>query len=144
MLKPVHILMVEDNEGDVLLTQLGLRDAKIAVDLAVAGDGVEAMEYLRRKGRFGAAPRPDLILLDLNLPRMDGREVLAEVKADPELRNIPVVVLTSSSADADIEGMYALHANCYVVKPVGAKEFEKIVKSINEFWLTVVKLPNGA
>ena len=143
-MEPVHILMVEDNEGDVLLTQLGLRDAKIAVDLTVVKDGVEAMEYLRRKGKFGAAPRPDLILLDLNLPRMDGRELLAEVNADPELRKIPVVVLTSSSADADVEGMYALHANCYVVKPVGAKEFEKIVKSINEFWLTVVKLPNGA
>ncbi len=144
MLKPVHILMVEDNEGDVLLTQLGLRDAKIAVDLAVAGDGVEAMDYLRRKGKFGAAPRPDLVLLDLNLPRMDGREVLAEIKADPELRNIPVVVLTSSSADADIERMYALHANCYVVKPVGAREFETIVRSIHDFWFTVVKLPNGA
>jgi two-component system response regulator len=136
--------MVEDNEGDVLLTQLALKDAKFAVDMAVVGDGVEAMDYLRKKGKFADVHRPDLILLDLNLPRMDGREVLAAVKADPELGKIPVVVLTSSSADADVERVYGLHANCYVVKPVGAKEFEKIVKSINEFWLTIVKLPNGA
>jgi len=144
VMEPVHILMVEDNEGDVLLTQLGLRDAKIAVDLTVVKDGVEAMEYLRREGRFEAAPRPDLILLDLNLPRMDGREVLGELKADPDLGRIPVVVLTSSLADDDVERAYGLHASCYVVKPVGAKEFEKIIHSINEFWLTVVKLPERA
>lgn len=136
-----HILMVEDNEGDVLLTQLALKDAKISLDLAVVGDGVEAMDYLRQRGKFADAPRPDLILLDLNMPRKDGREVLAEVRADPDLTKIPVVVLTSSDADEDVARAYGLHANCYVVKPVGAKGFEQIVKAISSFWLTVVTLP---
>lgn len=140
-MNPAHILMVEDNEGDVLLTRLALKDNKILIQLDVVGDGVEAMEFLRRQGRFAEAHRPDLILLDLNLPRMDGKEVLAEIKADPELRRIPIVVLTGSSAESDLLRAYDLHANCYVVKPLGAEEFGAIVRSIPTFWLSVVSLP---
>ena len=142
-MKPARILMVEDNEGDVLLTRLALKDSKILVELDVVEDGVEAIDYLRHRGKHAGAPRPDLILLDLNLPRMDGREVLAEVKSDPDLRRIPVVILTGSSAEEDLVRAYDLHANCYVVKPVGAEEFAKIVKSIPTFWLSVVALPPG-
>ena len=142
-MKPARILMVEDNEGDVLLTRLALKDSKILVELDIVEDGVEAIDYLRHRGKHAGAPRPDLILLDLNLPRMDGREVLAEVKSDPDLRRIPVVILTGSSAEEDLVRAYDLHANCYVVKPVGAEEFAKIVKSIPTFWLSVVALPPG-
>ncbi len=140
-MNPAHILMVEDNEGDVLLTRLALKDNKILIQLDVVGDGVEAMEFLRRQGRFAGAPRPDLILLDLNLPRLEGREVLAEIKVDPDLRRIPIVVLTCASAESDLLRAYDLHANCYVVKPLGADEFGAIVRAIPTFWLSVVALP---
>ena len=140
-MNPARILMVEDNEGDVLLTQLALKDNKILIDLDVVGDGVEAMDFLHRRGGFTEARRPDLILLDLNLPRMDGREVLAEIKADPDLKRIPVVVLTGSSAESDLLKAYDLHANCYVVKPLGADEFGRIIRAIPTFWLSVVALP---
>ena len=142
-MKPARILMVEDNEGDVLLTRLALKDSKILVELDIVEDGVEAIDYLRHRGKHAGAPRPDLILLDLNLPRMDGREVLTEVKSDPDLRRIPVVILTGSSAEEDLVRAYDLHANCYVVKPVGAEEFAKIVKAIPTFWLSVVALSPG-
>ncbi len=139
---PICILMVEDNEGDVLLTTEALKEAKVVTDLHVVRDGVEAVEFLYRKGPYSAAPRPDLILLDLNLPRRDGRQVLAEIKQDPNLRHIPVVVLTSSSAEQDIVKAYDLHANCYIVKPVDLSNLIEVVKSIENFWLTVVKLPS--
>jgi two-component system, chemotaxis family, response regulator Rcp1 len=139
--KPVEILLVEDNPGDVRLTQEALRDAKVCNRMHVARDGVEAMEFLRRTGSHADAPRPDLILLDLNLPRKDGREVLAEIKADSELRRIPVVVLTTSKAEEDILRAYNLNANCYIAKPVDFEQFVHVVKSIESFWLTIVKLP---
>lgn len=138
------ILLVEDNPGDVRLTQEGLKDSKLLHRLYVAGDGEEAMEFLRRRGRHRAAPRPDLVLLDLNLPKKDGREVLAEIKGDPHLKSIPVVVLTTSEADQDIHRTYELHANCYITKPVDLDQFIKVVKSIEDFWLTLVKLPRSA
>jgi two-component system, chemotaxis family, response regulator Rcp1 len=138
---PIEILLVEDNPGDVRLAQEALRDAKVRNTLHVAEDGVEAMAFLRREGRYLDAPRPDVILLDLNLPRKDGREVLAEIKADDDLKTIPVVVLTTSSAEADIVRTYELHANCYITKPVDLDQFIEVVRSINDFWLTVVKLP---
>jgi two-component system, chemotaxis family, response regulator Rcp1 len=141
---PIHILMIEDNEGDVFLTMEALKTAKVTNCVHVAHDGVEAVEYLRRQGKHAAAQRPDLILLDLNLPRKDGREVLAEIKPDPELCMIPVVVLTSSSAEQDVVKSYGLHANCYIVKPVDFHGLLEVVKSIEHFWLTVVRLPpNG-
>jgi two-component system, chemotaxis family, response regulator Rcp1 len=140
--RPIQILMIEDNDGDVALTTEALRAAKIHNRLDVAHDGVEGMEYLRRKGTYAAAPRPDLILLDLSLPRKDGREVLAELKADAELRAIPVVVLTSSTAEQDVARSYDLHVNCYVVKPVDFSALTEIVKAISHFWFTVVKLPH--
>ncbi len=140
--KPIEILLVEDNAGDVRLTEEALREGKVRNNLHVARDGVEAIEFLRRQGKFAAAPRPDLVLLDLNLPRRDGREVLAEIKEDPDLRTIPVVVLTTSSAERDILRSYSLHANCYITKPVDLDQFVKVVRSIDEFWLTVVRLPN--
>lgn len=139
---PICILMVEDNEGDVLLTTEALKEAKVVTDLHVVRDGVEAIEFLYRKGPYSAAPRPDLILLDLNLPRRDGRQVLADIKQDSVLRQIPVVVLTSSSAEQDIVKAYDLHANCYIVKPVDLNNLIEVVKSIENFWLTVVKLPS--
>ncbi len=138
---PIQILLVEDNPGDVELTREALHDTKVHMHLSVVNDGVEAMAFLRREGRFADAPRPDLILLDLNLPRKDGRGVLADVKQDPSLRHIPVVVLTSSQAEQDIVRAYELHANCYVTKPVDLDQFVKIVRSIEQFWFTVVKLP---
>jgi two-component system response regulator len=138
---PIQILLVEDNPGDVELTREALHDTKVHMELSVVQDGVEAMAFLRREGRYADAPRPDLILLDLNLPRKDGRGVLSEVKADPVLRHIPVVVLTSSQAEQDIVRAYDLHANCYVTKPVDLDQFVKIVRSIEQFWFTVVKLP---
>jgi CheY-like chemotaxis protein len=134
-------MLVEDNPGDVRLTREALREARIRNRLHVARDGVEALAFLRREGAFGGAPRPDLILLDLNLPRKDGREVLAELKADPDLKRIPVVVLTTSQDDDDILRSYNLHANSYIVKPVDLEHFIAVVRSIEEFWLTVVKLP---
>lgn len=142
--KPIQILMVEDNEGDVLLTTEALQNAKVANIVSVVRDGVEAMEFLRRQGPHASAPRPDLILLDLNLPRRDGRQVLAEIKADPDLHAIPVVVLTSSKAEVDVVKMYELNANCYIVKPVDFQNLMEVVKSIENFWFTVVRLPpNG-
>ena len=141
---PIQILLVEDNDGDVFLTMEALKDAKIANSVHVVHDGVEALEFLRRQGKYATAPRPDLILLDLNLPRKDGRELLAEIKPDPELGAIPVVVLTSSSAETDVAKSYDLQANCYIVKPVDFHGLMEVVRSIEEFWLTVVSLPpNG-
>jgi CheY-like chemotaxis protein len=137
----VEVLLVEDNSADVRLTQEALRDGKVRNNLRVARDGVEALEYLRREGAHTDAPRPHVVLLDLNLPRKNGREVLAEMKADPSLRRIPVVVLTSSKAEEDIARTYDLHANCYVTKPVGLDEFMTVVGSIEDFWFTIVKLP---
>ncbi len=139
--RPVDILLVEDNPGDVRLTKEALRDAKVLNEIFVARDGVEAMEFLGRKGRFSKVPLPDLILLDLNLPRKDGREVLAEIKEDPILKHIPVVVLTTSKADEDIVKTYNLHANAYITKPVDLNRFAEIIHVLNEFWFTIVKLP---
>jgi CheY-like chemotaxis protein len=138
----VDILLVEDNPGDVRLIVEGLHERTVRHNLHVVHDGVEALEFLRRTGRFADAVRPDLILLDLNLPRMDGREVLGEVKSDPDLKTIPVVVLTTSRAEQDILQSYQLHANCYVTKPVDLEEFLEVIKSIEEFWLTTVTLPH--
>ena len=139
----VEILLVEDNLGDIRLTQVALKDSKIANTLNVVKDGVDALAYLRREGPFANAVRPDIILLDLNLPRKDGREVLEEIKADESLRRIPVVVLTTSSADEDIIRSYNLHANCFITKPVDLNSFVTIVKSIEHFWFQIVKLPPG-
>lgn len=142
--KPIEILLVEDNASDVRLTREAFDDAKILNNLNVVGDGVEAMSYLRREGKYANATRPDLILLDLNMPRKDGREVLAKVKEDPDLKRIPVVILTVSKAKEDILKSYNLHANCYISKPVNLAQFLKVVESIESFWLTIVELPpNG-
>lgn len=138
---PIEVLLVEDNPGDVRLTREALRDGKVHNNLSVAPDGVEALAFLRREGKYAEAPRPDVILLDLNLPRKDGREVLEEIKGDPALRNIPVVILTSSEAERDIAQAYALHANCYVTKPVDLDQFIHVVRSIEDFWFSIVKLP---
>jgi chemotaxis family two-component system response regulator Rcp1 len=135
------VLLVEDSPGDVRLTQEAFRDADQSIELHVATDGVEAMTFLRRQGIHAAAPRPDFILLDLNLPKMDGREVLAHIKEDQELKTIPTVILTTSDAEADIMTSYQLRANCYLIKPVQLEDFEGLVKSVNDFWLTTVKLP---
>ncbi len=137
----IEILLVEDNPGDVRLTREALKDGKIVNNLHVAEDGVDALAFLRREGKYHNAVRPELILLDLNLPKKDGREVLAEIKADKALKCIPVVILTSSAAEQDIVKSYNLHANCYVTKPVDLDQFINVVKSIEHFWLTVVKLP---
>lgn len=139
--KPVEILLVEDNLADVRLTQETLKEEKLRNKLSVVSDGVEALAYLRREGRYADAVQPDLILLDLNLPRKDGREVLEEIKNDPDLQAIPVVVLTTSEAEKDILVSYHLHANCYIIKPLDLNEFSKVVKSIQDFWLTIVRLP---
>ena len=138
---PIEVLLVEDNPGDVRLTREALKEGKVCNNLSVVRDGVEALAFLRRQGQYGDAPRPDVILLDLNLPRKDGREVLEEVKADPALRSIPVVVLTSSEAERDIVQAYALHANCYITKPVDLDQFIRVVKSIEDFWFSIVRLP---
>ena len=138
---PIEVLLVEDSPGDVRLTQEALREANRAVHLHVASDGVEAMAFLRREGSYAQVPRPDLILLDLNLPRMDGREVLAQIKSDESLKTIPTIILTTSEAEADILKSYQLQANCFLSKPVQLDDFENLVKSINDFWLTKVKLP---
>lgn len=142
--KPIEILLVEDNPADVRLTEEALKEGKVRNHLHVARDGVDALEFLLRVGKYADAVRPDLILLDLNLPRKDGREVLAAIKHDPDLKLIPVVVLTTSSAEADILKSYKLHANCYITKPVDLDQFVKVVKSIDDFWLTVVRLPEKA
>lgn len=141
MLRPIEILLVEDNPGDVRLTLEALRDSKVSNRMSVAADGVEALAFLRREGEFANAVRPDVILLDLNLPKKNGHEVLAELKADPELRRIPIVILTTSKADEDIARSYDLHANCYINKPVDLDQFITVVQSIEDFWLTIVKLP---
>jgi CheY-like chemotaxis protein len=138
---PIEILIVEDNPGDVRLTKEALREGKVYNNLHWAKDGVEALEFLRREGRHANAPRPDIILLDLNLPRKDGREVLSEIKTDDRLKQIPVVVLTTSKAEQDVLRSYELHANCYVTKPVDLEKFIVVVQSIDRFWLTVVTLP---
>ncbi|MDG4555492.1 MAG: response regulator [Candidatus Competibacter sp.] len=141
--QPIEILMVEDNPGDARLAEEALRDSRVLNNLNVAPDGEQAMHYLRQQGRFAGAPKPDIILLDLNLPRKDGREVLAEIKADAVLRRIPVVILTTSESEEDILRTYDLHANCYITKPVDFEQFAKVVKSIEDFWFTIVKLPDG-
>jgi CheY-like chemotaxis protein len=142
--RPVEILLVEDNPGDERLTREALKEGKVYSNLHWVKDGVEAMEFLRRQGRYSSVPRPDIILLDLNLPKKDGREVLQDIKNDPELKRIPVVVLTTSKAEEDVLRTYNLHANCYVTKPVDLEKFIVVVKSIDVFWLTVVTLPpNG-
>ena len=139
--QPVEILLVEDSPGDVRLTQEALRENKVRNNLSVVTDGMEAMAFLRREAKYAAAPRPDLVLLDLNLPKKDGWDVLAEIKADEKLRHIPVVVLTTSEADEDVLKAYDCRANCYVTKPVDLQQFLKVVKAVEDFWLTVVKLP---
>jgi chemotaxis family two-component system response regulator Rcp1 len=139
--KPIEILLVEDNPGDVRLTQEVFKESKIRNKLHVVKDGVEAMDFLRCHGKSANGMRPDLILLDLNLPKKDGREVLAEIKADDDLKRIPVVVLTISKAEEDILRSYSLHANCYLTKPIEFEQFFNLVKYIEEFWLTIVKLP---
>jgi CheY-like chemotaxis protein len=139
--RPIEILLVEDNPGDVRLTIEALRESKVRNHLSVARDGVEALAFVRREGAHAQAVRPDLILLDLNLPRKDGREVLAELKADPDLKTIPVVILTTSRAEQDVLRSYELQANCYISKPVDLDQFITVVKSIEDFWLTIVTLP---
>ena len=141
---PIEILLVEDDPGDVRLTLEALRAAKVLNHLSLAEDGVEAMAFLRRQGKHAQAPFPDLVLLDLNLPRKDGRAVLAEIKADPDLKRVPVVVLTTSQDEQDVLQAYNTHANCYITKPVDLKQFLSVVEAIDSFWLTIVKLPpNG-
>ena len=142
--RPVQILLVEDSPGDVRLTQEVLKDATIANELHVATDGQQALEFLRGSDRFADRPRPDLILLDINMPRMNGREVLRELRSDPALCRIPVIMLTTSSADDDVESSYALGANCYITKPIDFGRFTDVVRSIEQFWLSVVCLPSTA
>lgn len=141
MVEAIDILLVEDNPGDILLTREALKDMKMKNNLYVVRDGVEAMDFLNRLGDFKEVPRPDIVLLDLNLPRKDGREVLAEIKADELLRRIPVVILTTSDDERDIMATYNLHANCYITKPVDMRRFIEIVKNIENFWFSIVKLP---
>ncbi|MBD2165811.1 response regulator [Calothrix membranacea FACHB-236] len=138
---PIEVLLVEDNPGDALLTRIALEDSKISVNLSVVEDGVEAMAFLRKQDKYADVPHPDIVLLDLNLPKKDGREVLAEIKGDAHLRRIPVVVLTTSQAEEDIVKAYNLAANCYITKPVDFDQFVRIVRSIENFWFAVVKLP---
>ncbi|MGI9145412.1 MAG: response regulator [Chloroflexota bacterium] len=139
--RSIDILLVEDNPGDVRLTIEGLKDSRVRNTLHVAKDGAEAMQYLRREGQHADAPRPHLILLDLNMPRMDGREVLSEIKSDATLKTIPVVVLTTSRAEQDVLRSYELQANCFITKPVDLDQFLAVVKSIEDFWFTIVTLP---
>ena len=140
-MRPIEILLVEDNPGDARLTQEALKDGKLANHLSVIGDGESALRYLRREGKFVDRPKPDLVLLDLNLPGKDGREVLGEMKADPALRRIPVVVLTTSDAEADLLKSYDLYANCYIVKPLDLEQFVSVIRGIENFWLSIVNLP---
>lgn len=139
--RPIEILLVEDNPGDIRLTQEALRTARIPNRLRVAEDGVEAMAMLYREGQYAAAPLPDLILLDLNLPRKDGREVLREIKADPVLKRIPIIILTTSQSEPDILRAYDLHANCYITKPVDYERFQAVIRAIENFWLAIARLP---
>ena len=141
---PIEVLLVEDDPGDVLMTREAFEEHKVRNHLSVVSDGVDALAFVRREGEFVNAPRPDLILLDLNLPRRDGREVLQEIKADPELRDIPVVVLTTSAAESDVLSSYRLHANAYVTKPVDFERFISVVKQIDDFFISLVKLPRRA
>jgi chemotaxis family two-component system response regulator Rcp1 len=142
--RPIEILLVEDSPSDTELTVEAMHEAKVRNNLTVVEDGVQAMEFLRREGRFSESPRPDLIMLDLNLPRKDGREVLAEIKSDDNLKNIPVVILTTSRAEQDVLRAYNLHANCYIAKPVDFERFLEVVRSIESFWLFLLKMPpNG-
>ncbi len=138
----IQVLLVEDNPGDVRLTKEALKEGKLLNHVHVVGDGVEALSFVRKQGKYANAVQPDLILLDLNLPKKDGREVLAAIKTDPGLKRIPVVVLTTSSAEEDVLKTYDLHANCYITKPVDLEQFMRVVKSIEDFWVTVVKLPS--
>ena len=140
-LTPIEVLLVDDDPGDVDLTKEVLNLAKVKISLSVVEDGVEALAYLRKEGRFKDAVRPDLVLLDLNMPKKDGRETLEEIKADPALRSIPVVILTTSSADEDVVRTYTSGASCYITKPVGLEQFQKVVEAIEYFWFTVVKFP---
>jgi two-component system, chemotaxis family, response regulator Rcp1 len=142
-LKPIDVLLVEDNAADARLMQETLKDTKVLVILSIVKDGIEAMAYLRNQGSYKSAKRPDVILLDLNLPRKDGREVLTEVKGDPSLHRIPVVIVTSSQAEQDIIKSYDLHANAYVNKPMDLTQFSAVVSAIDDFWFSVVKLPDG-
>ncbi|HKY65742.1 MAG TPA: response regulator [Acidimicrobiales bacterium] len=139
--RPIEVLLVEDDDGDVLMTREALDEGKVLNRLSVVGDGVEAVNYLRKSGRYADAARPDLVLLDLNLPRRDGRQVLEEVKNDPDLRRIPIVVLTTSEAEEDILRSYDLHANAYVTKPVDFERFVEVIRQIDEFFISVVRLP---
>ena len=140
--RPVEILLVEDNPGDVRLTIEALKEGKVSNNLQTVNDGVDALAYLRKQGKFADAVRPDLVLLDLNLPKKNGREVLEEIKQDSDLKRLPVVVLTTSNAEQDVMKTYDLHANCYITKPVDLEQFLKVVRSIEDFWLTIVRLPN--
>jgi len=141
--KPIEILLVEDNAGDTRLAVEALKESKIRNILHCVADGVEAMDFLHKKGKYSGEPRPDLIILDLNLPKKDGREVLAEIKSDSELKRIPVVILTISKAEEDILKTYNLHANCFITKPLDLNQFSTVIKSIENFWFTIVKLPHG-
>jgi len=142
MSRPIEILLVEDNEGDARLTLEAFKEGKVMNNLTVVRDGVEALAYLRQEGQYAGAMQPDLILLDLNLPKKDGREVLDDIKRDARLKHIPVVILTTSQAEQDIVKSYELHANCYIAKPVDLDQFMSVVKSVQDFWLSVVKLPS--
>ena len=142
--RPIEILLVEDNPGDVRLTQEALYENKVNNNLHVAVDGIEALAFLRKEGKYADKPRPDMIMLDLNMPRKDGRQVLAEIKSDPDLKRIPVVILTTSESERDIIESYNLHANCYVAKPVDLDRFIEVVRQVEGFWLSIVKLPNGS
>ena len=142
--RPIIILMAEDNPTDVLIAKEGLLSAKMLNTLYVVDDGMDALDFLRRKGRHAGSPRPDLILLDLNMPRMNGQEVLAAIKADASLKEIPVVILTTSKSEEDVSKAYGLHANCYISKPVDFNEFTKVVQTIHDFWFSVVTLPPNA
>ncbi len=140
-LKSIEILLVEDNPGDACLAREALEESKISNQLHIVEDGEEALAFLRQQGRFSTAPRPDLILLDLNLPKIDGRQVLAEIKSDDDLKRIPVVILTTSRSEEDVLKSYNLHANCYVTKPIDLNQFLRVVRSIEDFWLSIVVLP---
>ena len=140
-MKVVDLLLVEDNPGDVRLTEEALRDAGMPVNLSVATDGVEAVDFLHRRGKYKNAPRPDLILLDLNLPKKNGPEVLSDIKSDPDLKRIPVLVMTTSSEPGDIQKAYSLNANCYITKPIQLEDFLNVVQSIENFWLKTARLP---
>jgi chemotaxis family two-component system response regulator Rcp1 len=142
--RPIIVLMIEDNPTDVLIAKEGLFSANMLNTLHVADDGIEAMEFLRQRGKYADAPRPDLILLDLNMPRMNGQEVLAVIKADDDLKKIPVVILTTSRSEEDVSKAYGLHANCFISKPVDFDEFMKVVRTIQDFWFSVVTLPPGS